>query len=128
MKEFYANILGTNTLDFYFGWLFFALLGFIIHKYILFNHRTVRKPFRLKFFLLDNLFDIIIGFILIYILGRFQTELLSLLGIDSLNDTSNNLRALLVGFFYTTIIQLLRKTKLGDFIKSSKYSDGAKRN
>ncbi len=122
------ELLGGNNLDFYFGWFVFAFIGFVIHKYLLFRNRTIRKPFKLGYFLRDNAIDILAGFFFVFVLGRFQKEMLEFFGFDYLLGISDSLKALFVGVFYTTLIQIARKTKLGDLLKSSKYSDGADRN
>lgn len=126
MVEAVGYLLGGRSYAFYGVWFIFSLIGFLISKYLLFKNRRVKVKFKVGYFLKDNQYDIIFGALITYISARFGSALLPWFGIQwSLEDVM--LPAVAYGFFYTGILQILRKTKVGDILKSNNYSDGSPR-
>lgn len=127
MENLYDNIFGKQTLVFYLSWMIFSFTGFLIFKFIMFKRRKgVKRSFKIRYFISDNLYDIFFGIITMFIVGRFQEDFSSYLN-PKWNIENVMLKAFAFGFMFTTIMQIIRKTKFGNFLKSSTYSDGAKR-
>jgi hypothetical protein len=79
MNKFLNLVLGTNDIPTYMAALFFALLGVAIILLLKSNKRNKTSQntpflFSFKFLILDNLKEIILGFLLIIIALRFSVE------------------------------------------------------
>lgn len=113
---------------FYLGWLLFSLLGFAVQKYVLFlNRKSKNAKFKLSYFWKDNKIDIVAGFVISLIAARFNYGLMGMFGYDDPTNGDKMLLALLFGFFYTSVIQIIRKTSLGDYMRADHFADGTKK-
>ncbi len=79
METFLLQLLGTNDVATYLAALFFALIGVAIVLLSKANKRNKHSEntpvtFSVKFLLLDNLREIILGFLLICLALRFSNE------------------------------------------------------
>lgn len=79
MNKFLNLILGTNDVPTYLAAFFFAMIGVAIILLLKSKKRdktSVNTPFEfsLKFLILDNLKEILLGFLLIIIALRFSVE------------------------------------------------------
>ncbi|PKB18395.1 hypothetical protein [Flavobacterium sp. 5] len=79
MEKFLNLVLGTNDVPTYFAALFFAMIGVVIILLVKSKKRDKTSQntpyhFSFKFLILDNLKEIILGFLLIMIALRFSIE------------------------------------------------------
>ena len=79
MNKFLNLVLGTNDVPTYFAALFFAIMGVTVILLLKSNKRdktSLNTPynFSIKFLILDNLKEIILGFLFIIIALRFSVE------------------------------------------------------
>lgn len=79
MNKFLNLVLGTNDVPTYLAALFFAMLGVVVillSKSNKRDKRSINTPFvfSFKFLIIDNLKEIILGFLLIVIALRFSVE------------------------------------------------------
>lgn len=79
MNKFLNLVLGTNDIPTYLAALFFALIGIIVILLLKSNKRdktSLNTPdeFSFKFLIIDNLKEVLLGFLLIILALRFSVE------------------------------------------------------
>lgn len=79
MNKFLNLVLGTNDVPTYLAALFFALIGVVVILLLKSNKRdktSIYTPvaFSFKFLILDNLKEVVLGFLLIILALRFSVE------------------------------------------------------
>lgn len=117
-------VLGGFDLGFYIGWCLFAFVGFIIEKLLAFRNRKNNKKFNALYFLEDNAYDMILGFLVTITAGRFHADILQIFPVGWADKVNIMFLALAFGFAHTLVFQMLRKWKaFGKHIKSKNHYD-----
>lgn len=125
MKDFLNLLFGELSLHFYIVWFLFALFGFIVNKYIAFSNRGNTSKFNLIYFIKDNFWDLLFGFFLTFLVGRFHDDMLNFLVQVTVKEKM--FIAFGFGYLYSTLFQLLRKTTLGSIFKLPIDAEGENR-
>lgn len=107
--DFLKHLLGDSTIGFYGAALIFIFLGFITNKVIVFKNRTDKeKQFSWKFWVKDNIVDVIIAFLLSFTTVRFTDELIGIVD----KYLSFDLSSIKDAMFYYYIIGLSHQSLL----------------
>ena len=115
-------ILGGMDVGFYIGFCLFAFLGFIIEKLLAFHNRKHKKTFDIHYFISDNVYDIILGFLMTLALARFHSEIFKLFPEEYTKDFNIMFIAFAYGFFHTVFFQIVRRwSSFGKYLKSKNH-------
>ena len=111
------NLLGTYALAYYRDAFIFGIIGLFLYKYLTYNpykKRTSPDIFNLKYWVNNNWFDILGGFVFFFIWIRFKNEILSafpqspiVVWLQAFTDSF--FIHLMFGVLSTHIIRVLRK-------------------
>lgn len=128
--EFLELFLGCKSVYFYTAAIMFILLGFATNKILSFKNRTNKDiRFSFRYWLRDNLLDVLLAFILSFISIRFTDDLLSYantyFNFDTSKISDNMLYYYLIGLTHQTLLHLARKRL--SFMRSRVLADGESR-
>ena len=113
MRDLQIQIIGLMPLSRFIAAMIFALIGFTIQKKIDLNKakkKLTEAPSTL-YWIKDNWDDMLINFLVTFLLVRFGPELVNLISPEALSfftDTSGMLMYLVLGFFQTLLVRRIK--------------------
>ncbi len=107
-------VIGDNGLVVLIGLMFFSLIGNLFKKYQRFKRLKDRKPFQIGYWLKDNSFEMIVGFLLSYLSARLFNLIIPMISqfIPAAADVSEILilAGLIIGYKIDDVEKMIVKS------------------